>query len=210
MGGSDGQRRFARTPRAGQAGDQGPGPRRSGAHDQRGPPALRFRVPARAFHREQAVGLRARAQDLDEALLRLAEAAVAAVQRLRDQRGVESLLLARPPRQRQDHPGAVQNIFESLRLRTKRPPECTAHLPADRVGQLAGRQVGEGLFDARVRCHQRAHRVERRRAGPAVARGRRGPDRRLAGGHRPDGPLAKQAERLLLVDYPSAGRRQVG
>jgi len=207
FGDGDPQRCLARPPGAGQARDRGL--RQARPHDQRGPLALGSRAPARAFHRQQPVRLPTPGQQLDQPLLDLREPAVAAVERLRDHRGVETLRRARLPRQRQHHRRTPQRRIDGRGVRAKRPPQRPAHLPAHRARQLAIVEVVEHVVDARAGRDQRPQRLEGAVAG-RLAPGRRHPVSGLVGRQRVERPRVQQPQRLRLVDHPrTAARGQV-
>ena len=212
-GDGHGQRPLPGPRLSGQAEDGSRGIGWSRAHGQRARVGLGSPAAARAFDGEQAAGLRARRQHLDEARLDRLETAVGAVEHLLQVIRVEPPRLARPPRQGEDRLGPVQRLVDRLSLGRKRLPNVPPQRLPHGARQAGSVQSGEHLVESRAGCDERADGIERRAAGAAVPPWRRGGGvcRRPVCGLGPAGSVDKQAERLCGVhDTRPPECRQVG
>ena len=214
-GDGHGQRPLPGPRLSGQAEDGSRGIGWSRAHGQRARVGLGSPAAARAFDGEQAAGLRARRQHLEEARLDRLETAVGAVERLLEMLRVEPLRLARVPRQGEDRLGPVQRLVDRLSLGCERLPNVPPQRLPHEARQAGSVQSGEHLVESRAGCDERADGIERRTAGAAVPPWRRGvgggTGRRAVCGLGQAGSVDKQAERLGGVhDTRPPGRRQVG
>ena len=214
-GDGHGQRPLPGPRLSGQAEDRSRGIGWSRAHGQRARVGLGSPAAARAFDGEQAAGLRARRQHLEEARLDRLETAVGAVERLLEMLRVEPLRLARVPRQGEDRLGPVQRLVDRLSLGCERLPNVPPQRLPHEARQAGSVQSGEHLVESRAGCDERADGIERRTAGAAVPPWRRGvgggTGRRAVCGLGQAGSVDKQAERLGGVhDTRPPGRRQVG